>query len=200
MAISDESDPIALFRSWYDDADRREDIPHASAMSLATVDAQGRPDVRIVLLKGVDDGGFVFYTNLGSVKAAQLAVNPHAALCFHYPPLTRQIRVRGAVSPVTAEEADAYFASRPKQSQIGAWASKQSTELEGRFDLEKRVAHYTAKYGLGKIPRPDFWSGFRLVPWRIEFWLEQPFRLHDRVEYTRSEDGTGEWARRRLYP
>jgi len=200
MAIPDEPNPIDLFRRWYADADKREDIPHADAMSLATVDEQGRPDVRIVLLKSASEDGFVFYTNLGSTKARQLAAHPHAALCFHYPPLTRQIRVRGSITPVTPEEADAYFASRPKQSQIGAWASKQSQPLEGRLELERRIAHYTAQYGLGSVPRPEFWSGFRLTPWRIEFWMEQPFRLHDRVEYTRAEGGTGAWERKRLFP
>ncbi|MBI1317535.1 MAG: pyridoxamine 5'-phosphate oxidase [Candidatus Hydrogenedens sp.] len=200
MAIPDEKNPVDLFRTWFAEADAHAGIPQATAMSLATVDEHGRPDVRIVLLKSAGDDGFVFYTNLGSTKAHQLTVNPHAALCFHYAPQTRQIRVRGSVTPVTPDEADAYFASRPKQSQLGAWASKQSQALEGRFELERRLAHFTAQYGLGAVPRPEFWSGFRLVPWRIEFWLEQPYRLHDRVEYTRNEDGTGEWERRRLFP
>lgn len=199
MAIPHLDNPVELFAQWLADARTCEGIPDATAMALATADADAVPDVRMVLLKSADDTGFCFYTNLGSVKAAQLAANPHAALCIHWAPLERQVRVRGPVTRVTQEEADAYFASRPKQSQIGAWASKQSQPLEKRFELEQRVAHYAAKYGLTQVPRPDFWSGFRLVPTRIEFWLSQPYRLHDRVEYVRV--GAGEpWRISRLYP
>lgn len=198
MSIPQVDDPIALFDSWFQEAKGCKQIVDATAMSLATVDEHGAPDARIVLLKGVDLGGFVFYTNLGSVKAAQLAANPNAALVFHWAPLERQVRVRGAVHAVTPEEADAYFASRPKQSQIGAWASRQSQPYGERWELEKRLAHYTAKYGLTKVPRPDFWSGFRLMPAQIEFWLQQPYRLHDRVRYVKGEGGT--WGRERLFP
>lgn len=199
MAIPHLDNPVELFSQWLAEARACEGIPDATAMALATADADGAPDVRMVLLKSADDSGFCFYTNLGSVKAAQLAANPRAALCFHWAPLGRQVRVRGAVTPVTKEEADAYFASRPKQSQIGAWASKQSQPLEKRFELEQRVAHYAAKFALTQVPRPDFWSGFRLVPTRIEFWLGQPYRLHDRVEYVR-EGAEQPWRTTRLYP
>lgn len=197
--VPEYEDPIALFQEWMREARANDAIQDATAMSLATADAHGVPDVRMVLLKDVDAEGFVFYTNLGSTKAKQLAENPHAALCFHWVPLRRQVRARGSVSPVTAEEADAYFASRARQSQIGAWASKQSQPLDGRFELEQRVARFAARYGFGAVPRPEFWSGFCIAPTRIEFWMEQPYRLHDRVEYTR-ESPTAPWQRRRLYP
>jgi pyridoxamine 5'-phosphate oxidase len=167
-------------------------------MTLATADAEGRPSARMVLLKGLDDRGFVFYTNLTSRKGRELAENPHAALVFYWKSLTRQVRIEGAIESVSGEDADAYFASRPRLSQIGAWASKQSTPLEGRFELEKRVAKYTAKFNVGAIPRPDFWSGFRLVPARIEFWKEEAFRLHDRSLYTRAGDGG--WQMEKLFP
>lgn len=199
MGVPDLENPVDLFTLWLNDARDCKDIADATAMALATADASGIPDVRMVLLKGADEQGFTFYTNLGSVKAIQLADNPHAALCFHWAPLKRQVRVRGTILPVTPEEADAYFASRPKQSQIGAWASKQSQHLEGRFELEQRVAKFAAQYALFEVPRPEFWSGFRLIPNRIEFWMDQPFRLHDRVEYTR-ESPASAWARQRLYP
>jgi len=199
MGVPDLENPVDLFTLWLSDARECKEIADATAMALATADANGIPDVRMVLLKGADEQGFTFYTNLGSVKAAQLADNPHAALCFHWAPLKRQVRVRGTILPVTQEEADAYFASRPKQSQIGAWASKQSQHLEGRFELEQRVAKFAAQYAIFEVPRPDFWSGFRLIPNRIEFWMDQPFRLHDRVEYTR-ETPASPWTRQRLYP
>lgn len=198
MSIPHEADPFALFQLWFDDAVACKEIIDPTAMTLATADASGAPDARIVLLKGVDHGGFVFYTNLGSVKAQQLAENARAALVFHWAPLTRQVRVRGSITTVTPAEADAYFASRPKQSQIGAWASKQSQPYGERFELEKRLAHFTAKYGLTEVPRPEFWSGFRLIPDAVEFWLQQPYRLHDRVRYTHDADGA--WTTNRLFP
>lgn len=188
---------MALFNLWFDLAKSTSEIVDSTAMVLATVDAEGAPDARVVLLKDADTDGFVFYTNLGSAKAQQLALNPHAALVFHWPPLTRQVRVRGRVQPVSTDEADAYYASRPRQSQIGAWASKQSQPYGERWELEKRIAHFAAKHAIGTVPRPEFWSGFRLVPERIEFWLEQPFRLHDRVRYTRATSG---WTTERLFP
>lgn len=197
MAIPSSDDPIALFRTWLDDATQCKAIDEPTAMTLATADRDGSPYARIVLLKNVDDRGFTFYTNLGSAKVHQLHENPHAALCFYWMPLDRQVRVRGAVEPVSDEEADAYFDSRPRDSRIGAWASKQSQPLEGRFVLEKRVAKYAARYAIGRVPRPTFWSGFRVVPAAIEFWLKQPFRLHDRRLYTRTQHG---WDQVGLYP
>ena len=190
-------DPFALFQDWMADAEEHE-VNDPNAMSLATVDSQGRPSVRMVLLKGVDDHGFVFYTNLESRKGQELQAQPVAALCFHWKSLRKQVRVEGRVEPVTAKEADAYFASRARASQIGAWASKQSRPLQGRFELEMRIAEYTAKFGLGSVPRPPFWSGFRVVPDYIEFWADKPFRLHDRTVYTRSEDGA--WQTQALFP
>jgi pyridoxamine 5'-phosphate oxidase len=151
----------------------------------------------MVLLKGVDQRGFVFYTNLDSRKGLQLQAQPKAAALFHWKSLRRQVRIEGAVQPVSDEEADAYFATRPKDSQIGAWASKQSRVLSGRFELEKEVARFAAKFALGHVPRPAFWSGFRIVPQRVEFWHEGAFRLHDRLVYHRQN---GEWRTERLYP
>jgi pyridoxamine 5'-phosphate oxidase len=194
--IFDKANPYALFGDWLDDAKAKE-INDPNAMALATADTDGLPDVRMVLLKGFDENGFVFYTNLDSAKGRQLADNPKAALCFHWKSLRRQVRIRGTVSPVDPDEADAYFASRARDSRIGAWASKQSRALESRFALEKAVAREAAKFGLGAVPRPDFWSGFRLKPLHFEFWRDRPFRLHDRLVFERGEAG---WATQRLYP
>jgi pyridoxamine 5'-phosphate oxidase len=166
-------------------------------MALATVDAAGMPDVRMVLLKDHGPEGFVFYTNLESSKGRQLAAVPRAALCFHWKSLRRQVRVRGTVSSVTEAEADAYFASRSRLSRIGAWASKQSRPLESRLALEKAVAIETAKHALGEVPRPPYWSGFRLTPLEIEFWRDGAFRLHERLRFTRAASG---WTKAMLYP
>lgn len=197
MSIANTPDPIALFHNWFDEAQACKAITEPTAMTLATVDPEGMPAARVVLLKAHDGRGFVFYTNLTSPKSQHLQQHPKAALCFFWMPLDKQIRVQGSVEPVTEAEADAYFATRPKQSQLGAWASKQSQPYSERLELEKRLVKYTAKYGLGTVPRPPFWSGYRLLPQKIEFWLKQPFRLHDRVVYTRSGDG---WERVRLFP
>jgi len=192
------TDPFALFGEWLEDAKKKEPND-ANAMALATADAHGAPDVRMVLLKDVSGNGFVFYSNAESRKGQQLAANAQAALCFHWKSLRRQVRVSGAVQSVSAEEADAYFATRAKDSQIGAWASDQSRPMEGRFELEGRIAKAAAKYGLGKTPRPQHWIGWRIVPNRIEFWRDRPFRLHDRLEFARSAP-TEPWTTRRLYP
>jgi pyridoxamine 5'-phosphate oxidase len=191
-------EPLELFREWFAEAKAHEPND-PEAMSLATVDAQGLPDVRMVLLKHVDHEGFVFYTNLASAKGEELASNPLAALCFHWKSLRRQIRVRGPVTRVSDAEADAYFATRAKDSQIGAWASRQSRPLEGRFALEKEVARYAAKFALSTVPRPPHWSGFRVRPLAIEFWRDRPFRLHERIRYSR-EAPSDSWKIDHLFP
>ncbi len=196
MSIPDAKDPITLFAGWYDEV-LKSDLKNPTAVTLATADGDGHPTARMVLLKGFDERGFVFYTNTESRKGDAMTTNPRAALCFYWPPFGRQVRVEGAVEPVSAEEADAYFATRPKDSQIGAWASAQSRPLEGRFALEKEVARYAVKFAIGKVPRPPHWSGFRVAPERIEFWEEGLFRLHDRLAFSRNGDG---WTSQRLFP
>lgn len=196
--FSNSEEPFALFETWMDEAVRHE-INDPNAMALATVDSDGLPNVRIVLLKDADLSGFVFYTNFESTKGEELLANPKAALCFHWKSLRRQVRARGIIEVVGDSEADSYFASRPRGSRLGAWASQQSRPLESRFALEKAVAKYTAKYGLGEIPRPGYWSGFRMVPVEFEFWHDRPFRLHDRIVFCR-EDAQSNWSKTRLYP
>lgn len=190
-------EPFRLFAAWLADATKSEPAD-PNAMAVATVDADGMPNVRMVLLKGFDERGLVFYTNLDSAKGRELEANPKAALLFHWKSRTRQVRLRGPVEPVLDAEADEYFASRSKLSQIGAWASKQSAPLESRLAFEKAIALYTAKYAVGSVPRPPRWSGLRIKPVSIEFWEDRPFRLHDRVTFTRQADGT--WSKTRLYP
>jgi pyridoxamine 5'-phosphate oxidase len=191
-------EPLRLFAGWFEEAALAEEA-EANAMSVATVDAEGMPNVRMVLLKGFDERGFVFYSNQASKKGRELAGQPKAALVFHWPAMKRQVRVRGTVDPVPDAEADAYFASRARLSQIGAWASKQSSALESRLAFEKAVALYTAKYAIGAVPRPPFWIGYRVVPQVIEFWQDRPFRLHDRIEFRRGQAGDA-WTKTRLYP
>ena len=191
-------EPFALFAAWLQEASAAEPRD-PTAMTLATVDADGLPNARIVLLKGADASGFVFYTNKTSQKGRELDAHPKAALVFHWKSLNKQVRVRGPVEHVTDAEADAYFASRPKQAQIGAWASKQSSPLESRLAFEKAIALYAAKHAFGEVPRPPYWSGYRVVPLRIEFWQDRPFRLHDRIEFRRERVGAP-WSKTRMYP
>lgn len=179
---------VETFRAWYEDAVENPLVDDASAMSLATANHSGRPSCRVVLLKSFDARGFVFYTNLNSRKGRDLRANPGAALCFYWPALRRQVRIEGVVTPVTSQEADVYFATRPRNSQIGAWASRQSESLESRSVLHKRIANRTVRFAARPVPRPVFWSGFRLIPDRVEFWSEGSFRIHDRRAFVFSAD------------
>jgi pyridoxamine 5'-phosphate oxidase len=189
-------DPIALFQTWFQEA-IDSGIKEPSAMTVATAGPDGAPDARMLLLKDVDDRGFIFYTNLGSPKAQALKHDPRVALCFYWAEIGKQVRIRGRANMVSDEEGDAYFATRPRLSQISAWASKQSQPMRGYFELETEVAKIALRFGFGQIPRPPFWSGFRVVPDRIEFWLQKPFRRHERILYERIADG---WQKSWLYP
>ncbi len=196
--FTEAEEPLRLFAAWFDEA-RASEPADPNAMTLATIGEDGFPNARIVLLKGIDDRGFVFYTNTESRKGRELDATPKAALVFLWKSLKRQVRVRGPVERVTPEEADAYFATRPKLAQIGAWASQQSRPLESRLAFEKAVALYTAKHAIGAVPRPPHWSGYRIVPVGIEFWHDRPYRLHDRIEFRRDAIGAP-WTKTRLYP
>ncbi|API53019.1 pyridoxamine 5'-phosphate oxidase [Rhizobium ruizarguesonis] len=196
--FTESGEPFKLFAEWLKEAEASEPND-PNAVALATVDEDGLPNVRMVLLKGFDDDGFVFYTNFESQKGREILGQKKAAMCFHWKSLRRQVRLRGPVEIVTDAEADAYFKTRARGSRIGAWASRQSRPLESRFALEKAVAEYTARYAIGEIPRPAHWSGFRIRPTSIEFWKDQKFRLHDRVEFRRPSP-EGEWDKVRMYP
>jgi pyridoxamine 5'-phosphate oxidase len=198
VMIRETADPLELFAGWYAEAEKSEPND-PSALTLATVGADGTPSVRMVLLKGYDSDGFVFYTNYESRKGRHLLDHPKAAMLFHWKSLRRQVRLEGPVTQTTSEEADAYFATRARGSQIGAWASDQSRSLESRFALEKRVAEFGTRHLIGTVPRPPHWSGFRLQPTLIEFWQDGAFRLHDRLEYSRPSAGVP-WSTRTLYP
>jgi pyridoxamine 5'-phosphate oxidase len=196
MTSHEHAEPYRLFDAWLKEAEAKEPND-PNSMGLATVGADGMPSLRMVLLKGVDERGFVFFTNYESRKGEQLLAHPKAALCFHWKSLRRSVRIEGEVEPTSEAEADAYFATRPRSSQIGAWASDQSRPLESRFALETRIAKFTGKFGLGTVPRPPHWSGFRVKPQRIEFWSDGAFRLHDRLVYQRQGDG---WTTVKLFP
>ncbi|MBX5226344.1 pyridoxamine 5'-phosphate oxidase [Rhizobium sp. NLR9b] len=196
--FTESGEPFKLFAEWLKEAEASEPND-PNAVALATVDEDGLPNVRIVLLKGFDDDGFVFYTNFESQKGREILGQKKAAMCFHWKSLRRQVRLRGPVEIVSDAEADAYFKTRARGSRIGAWASKQSRPLESRFALEKAVAEYTARYAIGEIPRPPYWSGFRIRPTSIEFWKDQQFRLHDRIEFRRPSP-VGAWEKVRMYP
>ncbi|WP_018689398.1 pyridoxamine 5'-phosphate oxidase [Ahrensia kielensis] len=196
--ISEATDPFVTFQEWLSEAEKSEpNDPNATA--LASVDADGLPNVRMVLLKGFDERGFVFYTNFESQKGEEIIGQKKAAMCFHWKSLRRQVRVRGEIEIVTDQEADDYYKSRARGSRIGAWASKQSRPLESRFALEKEVAKYTAKFAIGEIPRPEHWSGIRIIPTYIEFWKDGMFRLHDRIIFSR-QDANAVWDKTRFYP
>ncbi len=196
MSSTELNDLITEFKDWLAEAEQSEPND-ANAMSIATVDADGQPSVRMVLLKDVDVRGFVFYTNYESQKGSEILDNPKVALCFHWKSLRRSVRVNGIAEKVSDEEADAYFQSRARDSRIGAWASQQSRPMDGRFALEAAVAKYAAKYPIGEVPRPPYWSGFRIVPHRIEFWKDKPFRLHERRQFNVTDKG---WTKEILYP
>jgi pyridoxamine 5'-phosphate oxidase len=196
--FTEATDPFALFRSWMAEAEAAEPVD-PEAMAVATVDAEGLPNVRMILLKGADERGFVFYTNSESAKGAELAANPKAALLFYWKSLGRQVRIRGPVEPATDAEADAYFATRHRESRIGACASRQSRPLAGRAALEAEVERLTREFGDGEVARPPYWKGYRLIPLEIEFWQSGAFRLHDRIVFRRANPQAS-WTKTRLYP
>ncbi len=198
LGFTERKDPFGLFAEWMEDA-KKSEPNNPNAMALATVDDDGLPNARMVLMKDFDEKGFVFYTNFESQKGQEILATKKAALLFHWKSLRRQVRVRGLTEKVTDAEADAYFKTRARASRIGAWASQQSRPLSASFELETAVAMQTARFGLGDVPRPPHWSGFRVLPLAIEFWHDRPFRLHDRVVFRR-EKPDGAWTKARLYP
>lgn len=191
-------DPMKLFANWYNEAKDKE-INDPNAMSIATMNEDGYPNVRIVLMKDFNEKGITFYTNYNSAKGQELIRFPKSALCFHWKSLQKQVRIRGDVEQVDDKTADEYFASRPRLSQIGAWASKQSSIIEDNLEFEKRIAYYTAKYAIGNVPRPPHWSGFIVKPISFEFWQNGEFRIHKRLKYTKISE-TAEWVTKNLYP
>jgi pyridoxamine 5'-phosphate oxidase len=197
MQVKNTNDPFGLFSGWFEEAKKSHLEPQDTAVNLATADAEGKPSARIVLLKAFDERGFVFYTNLESKKASDLRINPHAELCFYWPANFKQVRIAGTTTQVSDEEADAYFATRPRESQIAAWVSRQSEVLESREVLVKLYGEFEKKHQNKIIPRPPFWSGYRLVPERFEFWIAHQFRLNERILF-RKEGGN--WVRELLYP
>ena len=198
LGFTDRNDPFELFAEWFEDA-KKSEPNDPNAMALSTVDDEGLPNVRMVLMKDFDDKGFVFYTNFESQKGQEILATGKAAVVFHWKSLRRQVRVRGLTEKVSDAEADVYFKSRPRDSRIGAWASQQSRPLTARFELETAVAYNTARFGIADIPRPPHWSGLRIKPLSIEFWHDRPFRLHDRVVFRRGKP-EGEWNKAKLYP
>ncbi|MGA7787795.1 MAG: pyridoxamine 5'-phosphate oxidase [Xanthobacteraceae bacterium] len=196
--FTEADEPLRLFAAWFAEAKRAEPV-NPEAMTLATVDAEGQPNARMVLLKHFDERGFVFYSNADSIKGHELAATPKAALTFYWKSLQRQVRLRGGVTAVSNDEADAYFATRSRMAQIGAWASNQSAALESRLAFEKAIGRFTVKFAVGTVPRPPNWVGYRVVPSEIEFWQERSFRLHDRIVFRREAVGAP-WAKTRLYP
>ena len=198
LGFMDRKDPFGIFADWFEDA-KKSEPNDPNGMALATVDDEGLPNVRMVLMKDYDEKGFVFYTNYESQKGQEILANMKAALLFHWKSLRRQVRVRGLVEKVTNAEADAYFKSRPRDSKIGAWASQQSRPITKPLEFETAIAMQTARFGIADVPRPPHWSGFRVKPVSMEFWHDRPFRLHDRVVFRR-EKPEGDWSKARLYP
>lgn len=198
--MPNENNPFPIFKSWYDEAKAKLDYEYAVSAALATATKEGLPDVRMVLVKQWDESGFYFYTNYKSPKSQQIAENPHGALCFYWYELGRQVRIRGPIQKAEEKVSDEYFSTRDRLSQIGAWASKQSQILSNRLELEKRVAYYISKFGLGKVPRPEFWGGYKLIPLEIEFWIKKPYRLHERVFFKRKTRDSLNWEKYLLFP